>query len=140
MNTTPTTENAVAWFNARAVTNYLDVVNRVAVSIVDTRTAEGSTVRFYNADDEEFMTLISNSVSTLFDPLFGVGDVELASVTAEYDEDSTRFGSILDHEVEKVTVSSQPAGGPKRAWKRYSSSFPPLLLRWSSSRRSVRCP
>ena len=42
--------------------------------------------------------------------LFDVGDVELASVTAEYDEDSTRFGSILDHEVKKVTVFSQPAG------------------------------
>lgn len=42
--------------------------------------------------------------------LFDVGDVELASVTAEYAEDSTRFGLIMDHEVEKVTVSSQPAG------------------------------
>ena len=37
--------------------------------------------------------------------LFDVGDVELASVTAEYDEDSTRFGLMLDHEVEKVTTS-----------------------------------
>lgn len=42
--------------------------------------------------------------------LFDVGDVELASVTAEYEEDSTRFGLILDREVKKVTVSSQPAG------------------------------
>ena len=42
--------------------------------------------------------------------LFDVGDVELASVTADYEEDSMRFGLILDHEVEKVTVSSQPAG------------------------------
>lgn len=42
--------------------------------------------------------------------LFDVGDVELASVTADYDEDSTRFGSIQDHGVKKVTVSSQPAG------------------------------
>ena len=42
--------------------------------------------------------------------LFDVGEVELASVTAEYDEDSTRFDSVMDHEVEKVTVSSQPAG------------------------------
>lgn len=42
--------------------------------------------------------------------LFDVGDVELASVTEDVDKDSTRFGSILDHEVEKVTVSSQPAG------------------------------
>lgn len=36
-------------------------------------------------------------------------EVELASVTANYDEDSTRFGLIRGHEVEKVTVSSQPA-------------------------------
>lgn len=42
--------------------------------------------------------------------LFDVGDEELASVTADYDEDSTQFGLILDHEVEKVTVSAQPAG------------------------------
>ena len=42
--------------------------------------------------------------------LFDVGDVELASVTAEYDEDSTRFGLILDRGVERVAVSSQPAG------------------------------
>ena len=42
--------------------------------------------------------------------LFDVGDAELASVTAEYDEDSTRFGLIMDHDVKKVTVSSQPAG------------------------------
>lgn len=42
--------------------------------------------------------------------LFDVGEVELASVTAEYEEDSMRFGLIMDHEVEKVAVSSQPAG------------------------------
>lgn len=71
MNTTPTTENAAAWFNARTVTDHLDVVDRVAVSIVDTRTVKGSAVRFYNADDEEFMTLKSDDVSTRFEPLFG---------------------------------------------------------------------
>ena len=42
--------------------------------------------------------------------LFDVDDVELASVTADFDEDSTRFGSILDHDVEKVTVSATPKG------------------------------
>lgn len=42
--------------------------------------------------------------------LFDVGDAELASVTADFDEDSTRFGLILDHEVEKVTVSATPKG------------------------------
>lgn len=77
MRTMPTVENAATWFNAKAVTHHLDVV--------DTRTAEGSTVRFYNACGFEFMTLKS-------------------------DDESTRFGLILDHEVEKVTVSSQPAG------------------------------
>lgn len=42
--------------------------------------------------------------------LFDVGDVESASATAEYDEDSTRFGLTLGHEVEEVTVFAQPAG------------------------------
>lgn len=71
MNTTPTTENAAAWFNAHTVTNHLDVADRVAASIVDTRTVDGSTVRFYNADGEEFMTLKSDDVSKRFEPLFG---------------------------------------------------------------------
>lgn len=31
-------------------------------------------------------------------------------MTLKSDDVSTRFGLILDHEVEKVTVSSQPAG------------------------------
>lgn len=71
MRTMTAVENAATWFNAKTVTRHLDVV--------DTRTAEGSTVRF------DFMTLKSDDVST-------------------------RFGLILDHEVEKVTVSSQTAG------------------------------
>lgn len=71
MNTAPTVENAATWFNAKTVTHHLDVVDRQAASIVDTRTAEGSTVRFYNADGFEFMTLKSDNVSTQFDSLFG---------------------------------------------------------------------
>lgn len=71
MKTMPTVENAAAWFNAKTVTHHLDVVDRQAASIVDTRTAEGSTVRFYNADGFEFMTLKSDDVSTRFDALFG---------------------------------------------------------------------
>lgn len=50
METMPAIESAAAWFNAKTVAHRLDAVDRVAVSIVDTRTAEGSTVRFYNAD------------------------------------------------------------------------------------------
>ena len=67
----PTEENAATWFNAKTVTQHLDVVDRRAASIVDTRTAEGSTVRFYNADGFEFVTLTSDNVSTRFDSLFG---------------------------------------------------------------------
>lgn len=71
MKTTPTAENVATWFNAKTVTHHLDVVDRCAVSIVDTRTVEGSTVRIYNADGFEFMTLKSDNVSTRFDSLFG---------------------------------------------------------------------
>ena len=70
METTPTVENAVSWFNARTVTHHLDVVDRVAALIVDTRTAEGSIVRIYNAAGLEFMTLKSDIVSTRFASLF----------------------------------------------------------------------
>lgn len=42
--------------------------------------------------------------------LFDVGDAELASMTVDCGADGSRFGFTLDHEVEKVTVSSQPAG------------------------------
>lgn len=59
-----TVENAAAWFNDKTVTHHLDVVDRQAASIIDTRTAEGSTVRIYNAAGFEFMTLKSDSVST----------------------------------------------------------------------------
>lgn len=71
MKSTPTVENAATWFNAKTVTHHLDVVDRQAASIVDTRTVEGSTVRFYNADGFEFMTLKSDNVSVRFDSLFG---------------------------------------------------------------------
>lgn len=71
MRATPTVVNAVTWFNAKTITCHLDVVDRQAASIIDTRTAEGSTVRFYNADGFEFMTLTSDDVSTRFDSFFG---------------------------------------------------------------------
>lgn len=71
MSTMPAVENVVTRFNAKTVTHHLDVVDRQAASIVDTRTAEGSTVRIYNAAGFEFMTLKSDSVSTRFESLFG---------------------------------------------------------------------
>lgn len=71
MRTMPTVENAATWFNAKTVTHHLDVADRQAASIVATRTAEGSTVRFYNACGFEFMTLTSDDVNKRFDSLFG---------------------------------------------------------------------
>lgn len=71
MKSKPTEENAATWFNAKTATHHLDVVDRQAASIVDTSTAEGSVVRFYNADGFEFMTLKSDNVSKRFETLFG---------------------------------------------------------------------
>ena len=55
----PAVENAATRFDAKTVAHRLDVVDRRTASIVDTRTAEGSIVRFHNADGFEFMTLKS---------------------------------------------------------------------------------
>lgn len=71
METTPDIGNAVAWFGAHTVTHHLDVVDRVAASIINTLTVKGSTVRFYNANGYEFVTLKSDIVSTRFESLFG---------------------------------------------------------------------
>ena len=98
MGMTPTVENAVTWFNAHTVTHHLDVVDRQMASIVDTRTAEGSIVRIYNAAGFEFMTLKSDIVSTQFDSLFGeklVGtrhaeDGRLYAILKDDDDDGTR--------------------------------------------------
>lgn len=70
MKTTPTVENAVAWFGEHTVTYHLDVVDCVAASIINTITATGSTVRFYNADGHEFMTLKSDDAKQRFESLF----------------------------------------------------------------------
>ena len=57
MDTIPTVEDTAARFHAHTITHHLDVVDRQAASIVDTRTAEGSTVRVYNAAGFEIMML-----------------------------------------------------------------------------------
>lgn len=42
--------------------------------------------------------------------LFDAGDAELASTVMDCGADASRFGFVLDHDVEKVTVSSRPGG------------------------------
>lgn len=91
MKTYPTVENAATWFNAKTVTNHLDVVDRQAASIVDTRTAEGSVVRFYNTDGDEFMTLISDNVSKRFVSLI---DEKLVGV--RHAEDGRLYAILKD--------------------------------------------
>lgn len=91
MKTKPTVENAATWFNAKTVTHHHDVIDRQAASIVDTRTLEGSTVRFYNADGFEFMTLKSDNVSVRFDSLLG-----RKLVGARHAEDGRLYVTLKD--------------------------------------------
>lgn len=71
METTPAIDKAVDFFDAHTVELGVDVRDRVAYTIVDTCSGEGSTVRFYNAADEEFMKVRADRVSKLYRPLFG---------------------------------------------------------------------
>lgn len=104
METAPTVENAVAWFGAHTVTHHLDVVDRVAASIVNTLTAEGSTVRIYNANGYEFMTLKSDDVSKQFKSLF---DERL--VGTRHAEDGRLYAILKDGDrTREVPVGALP--------------------------------
>lgn len=70
METTPGIDKVVDFFNAYTVGLYPDVRDRVAHTIIDIRSGEGSTVRFYNAAEEEFMKARTDRVSKLYQPLF----------------------------------------------------------------------
>ena len=70
METMPTIDAAVDFFDAHTVELDVDVRDRVAAFIVDVRSGEGSTMRFYNETGEEFMKLRTDRVSKLFQPLF----------------------------------------------------------------------
>lgn len=77
METTPSVDKAADYFDAHTVELYPDVRDRVAHTIIDVRSDEGSTVRFYNAAEEEFMKIRTDRVSKLYQPLF---DEELVGV------------------------------------------------------------
>lgn len=107
MKTTPTADRAVDYFDAHTVELYPDVRDRVAHTIIDIRSGEGSTVRFYNADEEEFMKLRSASVSKQFQPLFyeklmGVRHAEdgrLYAILADPDPDKEESGATYEEPV-----------------------------------------
>lgn len=71
METTPAIDTVVDFFNAHTVDLYPDVRDRVAHTIIDIRSGDGSTVRFYNAAEVEFMKARTDRVSKRFQPLFG---------------------------------------------------------------------
>lgn len=70
METTPAIDKVVDFFNAHTVELGVDVKDRVADAIIDICSGEGSTVRFYNAAEEEFMSARTDRVSSLYQPLF----------------------------------------------------------------------
>lgn len=67
METTPAIDTAIDFFDAHTVELGVDVRDRTADAIIDVRSDEGSTVRFYNAAEEEFMEIRTDRVSKLFD-------------------------------------------------------------------------
>lgn len=70
MKTTPAIDKAVDFFNAHTVELRADVRDRVVDMITDICSGEGSTVRFYNEAEEEFMKVRTDRVSKLYQPLF----------------------------------------------------------------------
>jgi hypothetical protein len=70
METTPAIDKVVDFFDAHTVELYSDVRDRVATTIIDICSGEGSTVRFCNAAEEEFMKARTDRVSKLYQPLF----------------------------------------------------------------------
>lgn len=70
METTPAINKVVDFFDAYTVELYPDARDRVAHTIIDICSGEGSTVRFYNAAEEEFMKVRTDRVSKLYQQLF----------------------------------------------------------------------
>lgn len=104
METTPTIDQAIDYFDAYTVELYPDVRDRVAHVIIDIRSGDGSTVRFYNSAEEEFMKLRNDKVSKRFQPLFdeklmGVrhaGDGWLYAILADSDPDKSTYEKPVD--------------------------------------------
>jgi len=96
METTPAIDRAVDYFDAHTVELYPDVQDRVAYTIIDICSGEGSTVRFYNSAEEEFMKLRTDKVSKRFQPLF---DEKLMGV--HHAEDGRLYAILADSDPDK---------------------------------------
>lgn len=91
METTPAIDKVVDFFNAHTVELSVDVKDRVANTIIDICSGEGSTVRFYNAAGDEFMKVRTDRVSKLYQPLF---DEKLMGV--RHAEDGRLYAILAD--------------------------------------------
>lgn len=96
METTPTIDQAVGYFDAHTVELHPDVRDRVAHTIIDIRSGEGVTARFYNSAEEEFMKLRTDRVSKRFQPLF---DEKLMGV--RHAEDGRLYAILADPDPDK---------------------------------------
>ena len=101
MRTTPTVDRAIDYFDAHTVELYPEVQDRVAHTIIGIRSGEGTTVRFYNSAEEEFMKLRTERAGKRFQPLFdekliGVRHAEdgrLYAILAGLDPDKEESGT-----------------------------------------------
>ena len=91
METTPTIDKVVDFFDAHTVELYPEARDRVAHTIIDICSGEGSTARFYNAAEEEFMKVRTDRVSKLYQPLF---DEKLMGV--RHAEDGRLYAILAD--------------------------------------------
>lgn len=118
METTPTIDQAVDFFNAHTVELYPDNRDRVAHAVIDIRSSDGSTVRFYNAAEEEFMKLRSADVSKRFQPLFheklmGVRHAEdgrLYAILADPNPDKEESGATYEEPVDVFPFAEVQVG------------------------------
>lgn len=97
MKSTPTVENATTWFNAQTVTHHLDLDVDV-----DTRTDEGSTVRFKplfgeklvgvrHAEDGRLYAILKDDDRTREEPVDLFPFAGLVTATRPYAEDEADY-------------------------------------------------
>jgi hypothetical protein len=118
MRTTPTVDRVVDFFDAHTVELYPDVRDRVAYTVIDIRSGDGSTVRFYNAVEEEFMKLRTAGVSKRFQPLFheklaGVRHAEdgrLYAILSDPDPDKEESGATYEEPVDVFPFAKVQVG------------------------------
>ena len=111
METAPAIDRAVDYFDAHTAELYPDVRDRVAHTIVDIRSGEGSTVRFHNAAEGEFTKLRTDRVIERFQPLFdekpmGVRHAENGRLYAIVE--NTDKGADEENETREALVGSLP--------------------------------